>query len=490
MRQIENQQVQFGEMDIASIKIDIRSRDDIPKLLLGLQYIYTTKEIRDKVFNILKKAIPENVDFKNGRPGMNLWKILVLGSLRLNLNCDYDHVVELANNHKTLRELLGHGILDQNFTYKLQTTKDNISLLAPEILDEINQIVVKEGHKLIKKREQDLRGKCDSFVAKTNVHYPTDINLLFDAIRKVICLTAVFCKQYGVPGWGKSAFNVKKIKKLFRHAQKMKYSTSKDPKKIEKQEKAVIEAHQAYLMVVEGFLERVNETFEILKNTCSVKDDQLWVIDKYIVHAYRQIDQTKRRVNSGETIPHDEKVFSVFEEHTEWISKGKAGVPVELGLRVCVMEDQYGFILHHKVMQQLTDDKVAVSMVRETQERFHELVSCSYDKGFHSPENQEELRKLLRFVVLPKKGKLSERDKQVENAEEFVSARKKHSAVESAINALGVHGLDICPDHGIEGFKRYVSLAVLGRNIQQLGTIIKKKKLKSEKRKTRLRKSA
>ena len=56
-------------------------------------------------------------------------------------------------------------------------------------------------------------------------------------------------------------------------------------------------------------------------------------------------------VLAGETIPHEEKVFSVFEEHTEWISKGKAGVPVELGLRVCVLEDQHGFILHHRVME-------------------------------------------------------------------------------------------------------------------------------------------
>jgi len=56
-----------------------------------------------------------------------------------------------------------------------------------------------------------------------------------------------------------------------------------------------------------------------------------------------------------EKIPHEEKVFSIFEPHTEWISKGKAGVPQELGLQVCVLKDQYGFILHHLVMEQQTD---------------------------------------------------------------------------------------------------------------------------------------
>ena len=84
-------------------------------------------------------------------------------------------------------------------------------------------------------------------------------------------------------------------------------------------------------------------------------------------HAHRQID---RRVLQGERIPHEEKVFSLFQPHTEWISKGKAGVPVELGLRVCVMEDRDRFILHHQVMEKRTDDQAAMSMVDETRERF------------------------------------------------------------------------------------------------------------------------
>jgi len=84
-------------------------------------------------------------------------------------------------------------------------------------------------------------------------------------------------------------------------------------------------------------------------------------------------------------------VFSLFEQHTEWISKGKAGVPVELGLKVCIVKDQNGFTLHHHVMENETDDKIAVSIVDEAQSRFPNLISCSFDKGFHSPSNQKEL---------------------------------------------------------------------------------------------------
>ena len=74
-------------------------------------------------------------------------------------------------------------------------------------------------------------------------------------------------------------------------------------------------------------------------------------------------------------------------------------------------------------------------------------------------------------MTLPKKGKLSVKDQAREYAEEFKQAKKKHSAVESAINALQVHGLSLCRDHGIDGFERYTALAVLSRNIQKLGAI-------------------
>ena len=200
-------------------------------------------------------------------------------------------------------------------------------------------------------------------------------------------------------------------------------------------------------------------------------------------HAARQIDQIRRRVIEGQVIPHAEKVFSIFEPHTEWVNKGKAGVPVELGLKTAIMEDQFQFILHHRVMQHEVDEQVATAMVLQTQQRFADFVACSFDKGFHSPSNQSELKQHLELLALPRKGKLSQAAQQIEAAPEFVQARRKHSAVESAINALQVHGLDKCPDHGIAGFKRYVALAVVARNIHRIGAILKQQEQKREQRK-------
>ena len=113
-------------------------------------------------------------------------------------------------------------------------------------------------------------------------------------------------------------------------------------------------------------------------------------------------------------------------------------------------------------------------MVGETKQKFPTLRAVSMDKGFHSPANQEILKSRVECVVLPKKGKLSQADKERESHPAFVNLRKQHSAVESAINALEVHGLDKCSDHGLKGFKRYIPMAVVARNIQRLGGVARR----------------
>lgn len=159
MRTVLHSQMNLGEEDIAKIRLDLKSRDDIPQLLAGLKFIYANPEVRKVVFEILKEVIPKRVGTgKNGpaskdkgRPGMEQWRILVLGTLRLGLNADFDRVQELANQHRTVRQMLGHGISDDQQEYQVQTLKDNLRLFTPEILDRINQEVVRAGHQLLKK---------------------------------------------------------------------------------------------------------------------------------------------------------------------------------------------------------------------------------------------------------------------------------------------------------------------------------------------------
>ena len=481
MRSVFHSQLNLGEEDIAKIKLDLKSRDDIPQLLAGLQYIYTHTDVRQAVFKILEEVVPsragsdknDKASTDKGRPGMEQWRILVLGTLRLGLNADYDRIHELANQHCTVRQMLGHGFADYKDQYHLQTIKDNLCLFTPELLARIDQEVVRAGHILLKKNDVNLSGRCDSFVVKTDVHFPTDINLLFDAVRKTIEECVQLCELHDITGWRQGQHNIKTFKRQYRIIQKQKHSTSKDETKRLAYEEIVKKSHESYINQAEAFIKRARNTRQLVLTQSTELVISVRDLDGYISHAERQIDQIRRRVLQGETIPHEEKVFSIYQPHTEWISKGKAGVPVELGLRVCVLEDRNGFILHHRVMENETDDKVAVTMVAQAKERFPRLTLCSFDKGFHSPQNQIDLKTELTTVVLPKKGRLSGVDKERESAPEFVEARQQHSAVESAINALGVHGLDMCRDHGINGFKRYAALAVLARNIQRLGAIVR-----------------
>ena len=87
---------------------------------------------------------------------MDLWRILVFGTLRLVINCDFDRLRELANEHGKLRQMLGHGPYDE-YQYRLQTLQDNIALFTPEVLDEVNTITVTAGHELVKKKKSGYR---------------------------------------------------------------------------------------------------------------------------------------------------------------------------------------------------------------------------------------------------------------------------------------------------------------------------------------------
>ena len=176
MRQTRKSQLALGEARIEDIKLDHKSRDDIPAVLLGLQHLYSQEETREKLFSLLEEHILPDTNRNVGRPGMELWRILVMGVLKQGLGCDFDRVHELVNQHRTVREFLGHGAFSQGDTYELQTIIDNVYLLTPELLSKIGRLVVESGHAVARKKlGEPLRGRCDSFVVETDVHYPTGV---------------------------------------------------------------------------------------------------------------------------------------------------------------------------------------------------------------------------------------------------------------------------------------------------------------------------
>lgn len=284
--------------------------------------------------------------------------------------------------------------------------------------------------------------------------------------------------EYDVLGWRQGDSLKQKCKNLYRIVQKIKKSTSKNEQKKKDRESLIKKSYEEYLGFATKIVSKAREITQEMKVNSAIDCAEIESIFSFIDHAERQIDQTQRRVLEGEKIFHDEKVFSLFEQHTEWLSKGKAGVPQVLGLNVCIVVDQYGFILNHQVMEHITDSGVAVDIIKSTLGKFTDLSSCSFDKGFHSPDNQKELAEILENVYMPSKGKLSKSRAEIEYSEDFKEAKRKHSSVEASIASLVNHGLDMCPDHGIHGFKRYVGLAILAHNIHHIGKIEQRKRLK------------
>ena len=483
MRKTINDQLQIGEVNIEEIIFDNRSRDEIPKILIGLQAIYCDFDLRTKIFSLLEENIKPNDDKNIGRPGMDLWKILVLGCIRLNSNLDYDKLRELANQHMTLRQMLGHSLMDVSYQYALQTLKDNISLFSPELIDKINQEVVTYGLEKIFKKKAEIVAHCDSFPVKRNIHFPTDISLLWDSIKGLITKTYLFSKTHEIKGSREYKSILKKIKNKYRKLQKIRYSNSKDSQKRATRISYIINQYSEYMNQCLRYITSTEKLIAPFQDE-ETSDNEIKRIEELIDYATTFIDQIKRRIIENEKIPHSEKVFSIFEPDTEWICKGKSGLSQELGLNVCIVTSETGLILNHKVMYNTTDSKIAVEIIKETKEKFSDLESCSFDKGFHSPDNQIELEKYLSSVILPKKGKLSAERKKIEYSKNFRKIIKHHPAVESSIFSLKNHGLGICKDKGKAGFERYVGLAILARNIQIIGNLLQMQLLK----KTRSRK--
>jgi hypothetical protein len=174
-------------------------------------------------------------------------------------------------------------------------------------------------------------------------------------------------------------------------------------------------------------------------------------------------------------VPNDEKIFSLFEPHTELIKRGKEPNPNQFGHRVLVIEDAVGFICHYAIMANgVLDQDVLVSAMRELQKRMRgKIRRASFDRGFHTQDNQRDLAEIVTYPCLPKKGSHSGAQQQEEATVEFRQARQNHAGVESAIGALqSGNGQERCRDKHKLGYERYVGLGILGRNLQTLGKLL------------------
>ena len=229
-----------------------------------------------------------------------------------------------------------------------------------------------------------------------------------------------------------------------------------------------------YLSRAQELKEKLSPAIEVIYALIELPDFNMNKFNELVFFKQqldKHIDLVRRRLILKHDIPHEEKIFSLFEPYTEWIKKGKTRIEAELGLRLAIATDQYGFILRHQLMQHQQDVDIAVPLMKVLLAK-KSIRSVSFDKGFWSPPNYKELKALVQELILPKRGKLNKAEYEREHTKWFNELRRKHSAVESAINGLEHHGLNRCPDKGIAGFTRYAALGVLAYNLHKLGNTL------------------
>ena len=152
MRKRFEQQYSIDLIPISEVKIREDKRDELPPILLALQYIFVTPELNQEVFKIMEEAILKDKK-KTGRTGMDLWHILVLGVVRMGLELNYDRLCDISNHHTLIRQIMGiNPVCEESKEFALSTIRDNASLLDEYTIEQISEIVVKAGHQLVKKK--------------------------------------------------------------------------------------------------------------------------------------------------------------------------------------------------------------------------------------------------------------------------------------------------------------------------------------------------
>jgi len=461
-------------LPISDVTLNMNCRDEIIPILRALQHLYVNAPLRHELLGLVGKDVNKDTSRKRGRRGLNYWEIVVLAAVRLGCNLDYDKLQDLAENHRRLRQIMGLGDWQaEAVDFDWRRIEDNLIKLRPETLQKINDLIVRAGHALEPKAIESVRG--DTFVVETSIHYPTESSLIGDGLRKVVTLAARLAAEQGLSGWRQHAHWLHKVKKQVRD--------------IGRASRAKNQAGQARLQA--GYKELLQQADELLQRgrqlaallqapaNLSVLDLAAGAGATELLHyadlTAQVCDTARRRVLQGETVPNEDKLFSIFEPHTELIKRGKQPNPTQFGHNTLVIEDTVGFVIAYRVLGKgVLDQDVVVPVMRDLQDRFGgKIKSASFDRSFHTPQNQQDLAEIVRTPCIASKGQEKGRQQQQEGTVAFRKARQRHSGVESAIGALQAgNGLKRCRDRREPGYERYVALGILGRNLQTLGKLL------------------
>jgi hypothetical protein len=465
MRQPYNDCPTLDCIPIVNVELNLQCRDEIIPILKALQHLYQHEDARREILELVGHDVNGKSSPRLGRTGLTYWEIVVLAAVRLGCNLNYDKLQDLAENHRKLRQIMGIGTWDQATAFDWRQIQDNITLLQPETIKKLNDLIVACGHELAPAAIHKVR--VDAFVVETNIHYPTESSLLRDGFHKIIPIAFALATLLGLDGWRQHKHLQERIRSLTVAIAKAARSKRKN-----KAERIKV-LYVPLLALAETLLHRARDLEQQAATSSRIEVIALQVqLKHYLDLTTKVLDIAQRRILRGEAVPNREKIFSIFEPHTELINRGKSPNPIQFGRNVLVIEDAVGFICDYQVVATGTHERdIVVDTMKGLQERHDgKIKEASFDRGFHSLEIQEKLAKIVKSPCLPPTGK---KGKQRQKSVKFRRARRRHPGVESVIGALqSGNGLERCRDRTEPGYRRYVGLGVLGRNLHVLGKLL------------------
>lgn len=475
MRKQYSRQQRFDCGGVLGARLNLECRDEIIPILAALQHLYSQPVTRDAMLDWVAEDVNQDSRDDVGREGLDYWQILVLAAVRLGCNLDYDKLQDLAEQHRNLRHILGIGDWSDDTDFSWRRIRDNVCLLKPATIEKISHAIVAAGHCFQPAAAKQVR--ADTFVVETNIHWPAESTLIRDGVRKIIGLCVQLASPLNLAGWRQALHLLKKVKQHSRNIERI--SSRKGPQYAER-----LQVEYRKLLKLSGKVtQRASRVLEAAKSSPALAGSAPVEELQVFLERTEQVRGTaRRRVLQGETVPNSEKLFSLFEPHTQLYKRGKAGEPVQFGRQVLVFEDAAGFITQAYLLGREEQDRdVVVPQTRLVQERLHGAIEeASFDRGFHTPENQRQLATIVARPCLPKPGAKQSAAQSREATIAFRQARDRHAGVESAIGALQAgNGLERCRDRTALGFERYVMLGILGRNLHVLGKLILARQAKS-----------
>ena len=385
-------------------------------------------------------------------------------------------------NYRELRERIADGYTLRQFTdFYCQPVPQHdafnraFNRLTPETLQKVNEWVVQAAVDLRLEDGQKLR--VDSTVVQTDIHHPTDNTLLWDVVRVLTRLVGRLGKavRQPLPGFHN---RTRAARRRMQEIQRL-TPTERSERQAEK--------YRELIGVTEEVVSCARKAVEQTQKFCGqdlLADLSVGELRKQIVHycelGDRVIDQSRRRVLQGEQVPNAEKIYSIFEPHTDLIKRGKIQTPLEFGHKVFLAESAQGLITQYEVLQGNPGDdrQVESSLARHKDEFGRAPGLYSSDRGFFSEKNLQTCKENgVKVVCIPQRGgKKTPQREAYEKSSAFKKGQRFRAGIEGRISVLfRGRGMKRCLAEGRERFELLVGAAVLANNLMRIATLLSKR---------------